>query len=429
MEQKEKAILVGCGPKRQEWEITSTLAELERLAETSQADVTRKVVQFRERKDPAWLIGKGKAEEIARMAEETETDLIIFNQELSAAQVNNLEKLFPCKVIDRTQLILDIFAGRAQTKEGRLQVELAQLQYMLPRLTGRGKELSRLGGGIGTRGPGEKKLETDRRHIHRRIRELKRELEEVKKHRQLHQVRRKKIEQIQVALVGYTNAGKSTLLNRLTGANVLAENQLFATLDPTSRFLELPSGQHVLLTDTVGFIRNLPHQLVAAFRSTLEQVKEADLLLHVVDSSHPEAREQMEAVEKVLTELEAAHIPTLTVLNKADQAEQPRVEVSEKEIIRVSACNQEDLARLKQRVEQLLTQEKFVGRAILPVERGDWISTLYRAAEIISFKAEGLMMEIEFRLPKRQFERLSPEIRACIKAVMTDCHNIGTKVE
>ncbi len=236
LEHKEKAILVGCGPKRNKWEIRSALEELERLAETSQAEVLAKVIQFRDRMDPSWFIGKGKAEEIVQLAEEKAADLIIFDQELSPAQVRNLENLFPCKVIDRTQLILDIFAQRAQTREGRLQVELAQLEYMLPRLKGRGEELSRLGGGIGTRGPGEKKLETDRRHIHRQIRVLKRELEEVKKHRQLHQKRRKKMDMIQAALVGYTNAGKSTLLNRL------AENQLFATLDPTTRLLELPSA-------------------------------------------------------------------------------------------------------------------------------------------------------------------------------------------
>src|SRR4051794_11500696 len=218
MLEKEKAILVGTGSKRNETDITSTLEELARLAETSGAEVAGRVTQFRERPDPAWLIGHGKAEEVARMAEELEADLVIFDQELSPGQIRNLEMVFPCKVIDRTQLILDIFAGRAQTKEGRIQVELAQLNYLLPRLQGRGKELSRLGGGIGTRGPGEKKLETDRRHIRRQIRALTRQLEEIKKHRRLHQRRRKKAEVTQIALVGYTNAGKSTLLNRLTGA-------------------------------------------------------------------------------------------------------------------------------------------------------------------------------------------------------------------
>ncbi|MBA4494445.1 GTPase HflX [Paenactinomyces guangxiensis] len=409
-------MIVGCGPKSKEWEIHSTLAELERLAHTSRVETVARIVQFRDRKDPSWLIGKGKAEEIARLAEEKAVDLAIFDQELSPAQVRNLEQILPCKVIDRTQLILDIFAQRAQTKEGRLQVELAQLQYLLPRLAGRGKELSRLGGGIGTRGPGEKKLETDRRHIGRQIRQLKRELEEVKKHRQLHQARRRKLDWLQVALVGYTNAGKSTLLNRLTGAGVLVENQLFATLDPTSRALQLPSGREVLLTDTVGFIRKLPHDLVAAFRSTLEQVNEADLLLHVVDSSHPEALEQMEAVEEVLNDLGAAHIPVLTVFNKADKADSRWPDAPGDHVIQVSAFNDMDIARLKQEIEQALEREQIEGKAEIPVERGDWISALYDSAEILSSRITELTIEIKFCLPLKNYQRLSPELKACIQS-------------
>ncbi|WP_089969916.1 GTPase HflX [Lihuaxuella thermophila] len=413
--QKEKAILVGCGPSSHKWEIRSSLEELERLAETSQADVLAKVIQFRDQIDPSWLIGRGKAEEIVQLAEEKAADLVIFDQELSPAQVRNLERLFPCKVIDRTQLILDIFAQRARTREGRLQVELAQLEYMLPRLAGRGKELSRLGGGIGTRGPGEKKLETDRRHIQRQIRVLKRELEEVKKHRQLHHQRRKKMDLIQVALVGYTNAGKSTLLNRLTGSEVYAENQLFATLDPTTRLLQLPSGKKVLLTDTVGFIRNLPHQLVAAFRSTLEQVTVADLLLHVVDASHPEAGEQMEAVEKVLKELGAAHLPILTVYNKADRTDLTPGRETDETSIHISAFDDQDILRLKEKIEQVIFHEQIEGRAEIPVERGEWISALYRSAEILSSKVTELSIQIEFRLPLHEFERLSPELKRYIR--------------
>ena len=275
----ERAVLVGCGSRSQEEEIRSSLSELERLADTARAIVVDTLVQYREVPEPAWLIGRGKVEELAEKVSSDAIDVVIFDRELSPGQQANLDRRLPCKVLDRTRLILDIFAMRAKTKEGSIQVELAQLEYMLPRLAGRGHELSRLGGGIGTRGPGEKKLETDRRHIRRRIRDLKQELERVQKHRRLHQSRRRKMEMVQVALVGYTNAGKSTLLNRLTGADVREEDRLFATLDPTSRFLELPSGEKVMLTDTVGFIRNLPHHLVEAFQSTLEQVREADLLL------------------------------------------------------------------------------------------------------------------------------------------------------
>lgn len=416
MSRKERAILVSCGPKQKEWEIQSSLAELARLADTSQAEVINQVIQHRDRPDPGWMIGRGKAEEIAGLVEELEADLVIFDQELSPAQVHHLEQKIPCKVIDRTQLILDIFAQRAQTKEGRLQVELAQLQYLLPRLVGRGTELSRLGGGIGTRGPGEKKLETDRRHIRRQIRALKQELEEVKKHRRLHRERRKKMEQLQVALVGYTNAGKSTLLNRLTNAEVLAENQLFATLDLTSRLLDLPTGESVLITDTVGFIRNLPHQLVAAFRSTLEQVREADLLIHVVDSSHVEATQQMETVEQVLTDLEAAHIPRFTVFNKIDQrTDQIADEWDQENSIHISAFNDNDLERLKLKIAEVLTKEFVVGTAMIPTHRGEWISQFYRVAEVIHSEADDQFVTLQMRIPKRQLKKLDSDIKACIQ--------------
>lgn len=410
MLEREKAILVGTGSKRNEAEITSTLEELARLAETSGAEVAGKVIQFRDRPDPAWLIGHGKAQEIAEWAEQAEADLVIFDQELSPAQIRNLELLFPCKVIDRTQLILDIFAGRAQTREGRIQVELAQLNYLLPRLQGRGKELSRLGGGIGTRGPGEKKLETDRRHIRRQIRALTAQLEEIKKHRRLLGQRRKKTGVTQIALVGYTNAGKSTLLNRLTGADSLAENKLFATLDPLSRSLKLPGGEQVILTDTVGFIRQLPHHLVAAFRSTLEQVKEADLLLHVVDASHKEAEEQMKAVEKVLEELDAAHLPTLIVLNKADLHPELNVNLQGKEAISISAFCDDDLMRLKEKIAAMLSAETVTGTAEIPIHRGDLIAALYEAAEVCSSKAMDTKIRLEFRLSRKQLGKLPPAL-------------------
>ncbi|MFC4077941.1 GTPase HflX [Salinithrix halophila] len=416
MNQRERAILVGCGLKADEANLDSSLDELARLADTAHAETVARVAQLRDQYDPTWLIGKGKAEEIARIVEEKAIDLAIFDQELSPRQLARLEDLIPCKVIDRTQLILDIFAMRARTKEGSLQVELAQLEYTLPRLIGRGKELSRLGGGIGTRGPGEKKLETDRRHIRRRIHELKRELERVRKHRQLHQSRRRKMEIVQVALVGYTNAGKSTLLNRLTGADVLEEDRLFATLDPTSRFLELPSGEKVLLTDTVGFIRHLPHHLVAAFRSTLEQVKEADLLVHVVDQSHPEAMEQMAAVERVLRELEADHIPALTVFNKQDRARE-EVLSAEGESISISALEGKDLELFKEKMDRMLHAVQVQGSAEIPVSNGEIISHLYQMADVIRSEVTGLTMKIDFRLPRRRYERMPPEMKACIRKV------------
>jgi GTPase len=415
LEGKEKAILVGCGTKKQEWSLRSTLEELKSLAETAQAVPVSQVLQFRDRIDPAWYIGRGKAEEIARMAEENEADLVIFDQELSPAQLRNLEELIPCKVIDRTQLILDIFAQRARTKEGKIQVELAQLKYLLPRLAGKGKAMSRLGGGIGTRGPGEKKLETDRRHIRRQISVLTKQLAEIKKHRKLHQERRKKNGIPQVALVGYTNAGKSTLLNQLTGAGVLSENRLFATLDPTSRQLVLPSGKEVILTDTVGFIRQLPHHLIAAFRSTLEQVKEADLLLHVVDASHPEAMEQVEAVEQVLADLNAADIPVLMVWNKADRLERRVPEGWDPDHLLISAFNEQDLNRLKARVEQALQQEMIIGQAEIPVMRGDWISLLHHKAEMIESNTDDLMMVIKFRLSPADFDQLPGELKSRIQ--------------
>lgn len=406
--------MVSCGSRSQRDSIRSSLDELERLADTARAHVVDTVVQYRDLPDPSWLIGRGKVKELTEKVEEESIDLVIFDRELSPVQLANLEKRIPCKVLDRTQLILDIFAMRARTKEGSLQVELAQLEYSLPRLTGRGKELSKLGGGIGTRGPGEKKLETDRRHIRSRIGDLKRELEGVRKHRRLHQNRRRKMDIIQVALVGYTNAGKSTLLNRLTGAEVMEEDRLFATLDPTSRFLDLPSGEKVLLTDTVGFIQNLPHHLVAAFRSTLEQVREADLLLHVVDASHLEALEQMKAVERVLEELGASEIPVLTVFNKADQAKE-KILTAEGETIRISAWNTSDRERLKEKVDAMLNATQVYGSAEIPVSRGEVISQLYQVAEVVHSEVSDLMLKVDFRLPLRRYDRMSPEMKAWIQ--------------
>jgi len=295
-----------------------SLAEFRELVRSAGGDIAAELMQRRARPDPATLIGQGKVDEIAAVATSTDADLVLFDHDLTATQLRNLEAALPCRVLDRTQLILDIFARHARTREGQLQVELAQLEYMLPRLTGRGKAMSQLGGGIGTRGPGETQLETDRRKIQRRIDQLKTDLEAVRRVRRQQRQRREAVPVPTVALVGYTNAGKSTLFNRLTGAQVLQSSRMFATLDPKLRAIELPSRRRVLLSDTVGFIRNLPHTLVTSFRATLEEVEQAEILLHVRDASSSYGAEQKVQVEKVLGELEALAKPRIEVLNKID---------------------------------------------------------------------------------------------------------------
>jgi GTP-binding protein HflX len=384
----ETAILVGCFLDNRDPErMRLSMEELHELARTAGVEVVDVITQNRDRIDPAWYLGSGKIQEIAHRAQELDVDVVIFNDELSPSQTRNLDTAFACKVIDRTQLILDIFASRAQSREGKIQVELAQYNYLLPRLAGQGKQLSRLGGGIGTRGPGETKLESDRRHIRRRISELKGQLEDIVRTRQLHRERRKKNNVYQIALVGYTNAGKSTLLNRLTAADTLQEDKLFATLDPTTRQLSLPSGMDVLLTDTVGFIQDLPTTLVAAFRSTLEGVKEADLILHVVDSHHPDLEVHIEVVEKILRDLKADDIPQLVVFNKADLLREGTYLPPVEDSILISALRDEDLARLLQRIEQYVFASFNLLTLKVPVERGDILSLLHR---------QGVEMQQEF---------------------------------
>ncbi|GED70095.1 GTPase HflX [Brevibacillus reuszeri] len=384
----ETAILVGCFLDNRDEERTRlSMEELHELAATAGVEVLDVITQNRDRVDSAWYLGTGKIDEIAERAEELDVDVIIFNDELSPSQTRNLDKVFDCKVIDRTQLILDIFAGRAQSREGKIQVELAQYNYLLPRLAGQGKQLSRLGGGIGTRGPGESKLESDRRHIRKRISELKQQLNDTVRTRQLHRERRKKNNVFQVALVGYTNAGKSTILNQLTGANTLQEDKLFATLDPTTRQLSLPSGLEVLLTDTVGFIQDLPTSLVAAFRSTLEGVKEADLILHVVDSHHPDLQVHMEVVEKILRELKAEEIPQLVIFNKADVLPEGTYLPRADESILISALRHEDQKKLLERIESFALASFNEMTLRVPVERGDILSLLHR---------EGVEMDQQF---------------------------------
>lgn len=310
----QRAILVAadCG----DWDAQVSIDELEELAKSAGAEVVAKVIQVRKDYDKATLIGRGKLDEVRELAEANDADILIFDHELTAANIRNLEEATGLGVIDRTMLILDIFAARAQTRAGRLQVELAQYRYRLPRLEGMGKNLSRLGGGIGTRGPGESKLESDRRHIRRRIESLERKLEELSANRELIRSRRKKEGIITAAIIGYTNAGKSTLLNRLTNAGVLSEDKLFATLDPTARSLELPDGRSIMLVDTVGFVRRLPHHLVEAFKSTLEETVQADILLNVCDISSGEADSQTEVTRELLQSLKADKSPMLNVLNK-----------------------------------------------------------------------------------------------------------------
>jgi GTPase len=350
-QEKERVVLVGCQTSDDEQGFQYSMDELSSLTKTAHGEVLAFLTQKRERPDHSTYIGKGKVQELKMLVEEVEATVVIFNDELSPSQVRNLASEIEARIIDRTQLILDIFAQRARSKEGKLQVELAQLQYLLPRLSGQGTQLSRLGAGIGTRGPGETKLEADRRHIRSRIHDIKTQLSGIVEHRKRYRERRKKNRVFQIALVGYTNAGKSTLFNRLTEAESFEENLLFATLDPMTRKSILPRGYTVLMTDTVGFIQDLPTSLIAAFRSTLEEVREADLLLQVVDSSNPDYFQHEQTVNQLLDELETSSIPQITVYNKKDVQHPEFMPSSKNESIQISALSDSDLQQLKQRIE------------------------------------------------------------------------------
>lgn len=356
---KERVILVGVQADDNE-DTEKSLDELEELAQTAGAETVGRIIQNREQIHPGTYVGKGKLDEIKNLLWETDATGIICDDELSPAQLGNLQDALDTKVMDRTLIILDIFAERASTNEGKIQVELAQLKYRQSRLVGLGKSLSRLGGGIGTRGPGEKKLEMDRRLIKGRIAQLNRELKDVKRHREVTREQRSRNHIPVIAIVGYTNAGKSTLLNRLTGASVLEEDKLFATLDPTTRGLKLPSGQEVLLTDTVGFIRKLPHHLIEAFKSTLEEAKYADMILHVVDVSNPQMDEQMYTVYETLQNLDVKDKVVITAFNKQDRlTEVPIIrDFKADHIVNISARTGQGLDALQSVIEQILRERK-----------------------------------------------------------------------
>lgn len=374
---RERVLLAGCQLSNvTDEQFRYSMDELRALTETAYGEIMGEVTQKRERLDPALYIGKGKVHEIADLVDKLDVESVIFNDELSPGQAGNLSARIGVGVIDRTQLILDIFADRARSKEGQLQVELAQLKYLLPRLTGKGTSLSRLGGGIGTRGPGETKLEQDRRYIRKRITDIDRQLGTIVHHRERYRERRKRNQRFQISLVGYTNAGKSTLFNQLTDADSLEEDKLFATLDPLTRKLRLPSGLHVLISDTVGFIQSLPTALIAAFRSTLEEVKEANLILHVIDASNPDFEQQEKTVLNLLRELGADNIPVLTVYNKMDRVQGPFVASPETIAIQLSARDKQDISRLENEIENIVKEGMAYYDAAVPVSEGRLLAKL-----------------------------------------------------
>lgn len=398
----ERAILIGMEWGRNDslWTVDDSLEELKQLADTAGATVIKKFIQKRPKPDPAFFIGRGKVQELALYAQQENIDLCIFDDELSPAQQRNIESVMGIRILDRTALILDIFAQRARTNEGKLQVELAQLQYTLPRIMGKGLMLSRLGGGIGTRGPGETKLEVDRRRIRDRIAFIKDQIEKVKAVRSLHRSKRKKNNVFEVSLVGYTNAGKSTLLNTLTNSDIYAKDQLFATLDPTTRQLTLPNKQEIIITDTVGFIQRLPHQLIAAFRSTLEVVTEADLLVHVIDVSHELYKEQAAAVHEVLKEIGAETKPVITVYNKIDKLP-PDSKLAdrlalEEDTVCISAAKKLNLESLQQMLESHLRSKAVEVTLCIPYAETAKAAQLHETANVLEqeYTENGAVMKV-----------------------------------
>ncbi len=391
---RQRALLIGTGIGTRDVEAAeASLEELALLADTAGADPVETVLQRRDTPDPATYIGSGKAKEMQELAEALDIDLVVFDDELTPAQQRNLERLFSVDVVDRVALILDIFAQHARSQEGMVQVELAQLRYRLPRLRGRGNQLSQQGAGIGTRGPGETQLEVDRRRILSRVAKLERELERLAKNRATQRKGRRRSARSTVALVGYTNAGKSTLLNRLTEADVLVEDRLFSTLDPTTRRLRLGGGETVLVSDTVGFVQRLPHQLVESFRSTLEEVVDADLLVHVVDAGSTDAAHQIEAVRSVLREIGAGHVPELLALNKADVAPDDNLKTLlavHPQAVIVSAVTGEGVTVFSDTLAARLRALAPIVELLVPYERGDVVAALHREGEVlVEVHAEG----------------------------------------
>lgn len=385
-----------------------SLDELEALATTAGAEVAGRTLQARPTPDPAFFVGRGKAEALREQAAAKQINLLIFDDELSPTQQRNLERMTGCRVIDRTQVILAIFAQRARTREGKLQVELAQLNYLRPRLSGHGVELSRLGGGIGTRGPGETQLEVDRRRILHRITRIRRELEQVRAQRELHRVHRRDKTIGTVSLVGYTNAGKSTLFNALTQEHVPVSRQLFSTLDPTLRRIQLPSKRLALLSDTVGFIRKLHHTLVSAFRATLEEVVEADLILHVIDRPDPDFQDQEAAVEAVLEELQVKKTPVLKVYNKMDQTEMLQRDRTDSDAVFISALTGEGLAHLLTRIDAMLLRDPLVECIlVLPHQNGRVLNLIHRTGRLLEKETSAEYVRIRAQIPQSVARQLS----------------------
>lgn len=403
---EERVVLVGVQMNDNE-DTQESLEELSELAGTAGAETVGMIIQNRENVHPGTYIGKGKIEEVRTLVLAMDATGVICDDELSPAQLNNLERELECKVMDRTLLILDIFARRATTSEGKIQVELAQLRYRAARLVGLRASLSRLGGGIGTRGPGEKKLETDRRLIRTRISALRQELAQVEKHRDLIRAKRAKGNLKTAAIVGYTNAGKSTLLNTLTGAEVLSEDKLFATLDPTTRILNLDDGQQILLTDTVGFIRKLPHHLVEAFKSTLEEAKYADYIIHVVDAANPQSEMQMHVVYETLRELGATGKKTITLFNKQDRAEVGQIrDLRADYTLKVSAKSGEGLPELKVLLAKLLAEDQIYIERLIPYQDAGVIQLIREYGQLLSEEYTDAGIAVKARVPMEIYTRV-----------------------
>ena len=404
---QEQVILVGVQLDEND-NVKESLDELEELADTAGAQTVGKIIQNRETVHPGTYIGKGKIEEVRALMLATDATGIICDDELSPAQMNNLEHELECKVMDRTLLILDIFAKHATTSEGKIQVELAQLRYRASRLVGLGASLSRLGGGIGTRGPGEKKLESDRRLIRKRITALKEELSQVEKHRELLRTGRTRGKMKTAAIVGYTNAGKSTLLNTLTGAGVLSEDKLFATLDPTTRALTLDDGQQLLLTDTVGFIRKLPHNLVEAFKSTLEEAKYADYIIHVVDESNPQAEMQMHIVYETLKELGALGKKTITLFNKQDRVSGESFrDLRADHTLKISARTGEGLEEFKQLLSEILAEGQIYMERLFPYSEAGQIQLIREYGQLLSEEYTEGGIAVKARVPREIYPKVT----------------------